>query len=100
MTTVTEIQEAIRNLPRADFVQLMRWLDEHDWDVWDSEIEADSDGGRLGFLINEAAKAKRQGKLFLSRQGNGSETPLRPPLDSGLRRKDGGHAQVSVNGGG
>ena len=59
---MTEIQEAIRSLPRADFLQLMQWLDEHDWDVWDSEIEADSDCGRLDFLINEAAKAKRQGK--------------------------------------
>ena len=43
----------------------MCWLDEHNWNVWVSEIGADSAGGKLDFLINEAARAKRQGKDWI-----------------------------------
>ena len=63
MTTVTEIQGAIRSLPRADYVCLKRWLYEYDWEQWDREIEADSEEGKLDFLLEEAAEAKRQGTL-------------------------------------
>jgi hypothetical protein len=36
-------------------------LSEKDWERWDKEIEADSEAGKLDFLIREAldAKAKR-----------------------------------------
>ena len=63
MTTVTEIQKAIESLPKADYARLKRWVDEYDWEQWDREIEADSEEGRLDFLLDEAAEAKRQGTL-------------------------------------
>ena len=63
MTTVAEIQKAIKDLPKADYARLKRWVDEYDWEQWDREIEADSEEGRLDFLLDEAAEAKRQGSL-------------------------------------
>ena len=63
MTTVAEIQKAIKDLPKADYARLKRWVDEYDWEQWDRQIEADSDEGRLDFLLDEAAEAKRQGTL-------------------------------------
>ena len=63
MTTVTEIQQAIMGLPRSEYAQLRRWLQEYDWEEWDREIEADSEEGKLDFLAAEALDAKRQGTL-------------------------------------
>ena len=63
MSTVTEIQEAIRGLAKDDYDQLMRWLEEYDWRVWDSEIEADSGSGKLDFLAQQAKSAKERGAL-------------------------------------
>ena len=63
MTTIAEIQQAIKSLPKADYTRLKRWVDEYDWEQWDRQIEADSDEGRLDFLLTEAAEAKRQGTL-------------------------------------
>ena len=40
-----------------------RWLTEKDWERWDQEIEADSNSGRLDFLVREAREAKAQGTL-------------------------------------
>ena len=31
MTTVAEIQKAIKDLPKADYARLKRWVDEYDW---------------------------------------------------------------------
>ena len=63
MTNIEELQQAIMNLPRADYARLKRWIDENDWEQWDKQIEADSDEGRLDFLLDEAADAKRRGTL-------------------------------------
>ncbi len=63
MSIVAEIQEAILGLPKSDYVQLRRWLEEHDWSVWDSEISADSGGGKLGILMDEVMEAKQRGTL-------------------------------------
>ena len=63
ITTVAEIQQAIASLPKADYARLKRWVDEYDCEQWDRQIEADSDEGRLDFLLAEAAEANRQGTL-------------------------------------
>ena len=57
-TTIAEIQQAIMSLPKADYTRLKRWVDEYDWEQWDRQIEADSDEGRLDFLLAEAVDAK------------------------------------------
>ena len=63
MTTVVEIQRAIEELTESDYAELREWLLERDWDEWDREIEADSKAGRLNFLDDRLAEAKRQGTL-------------------------------------
>ena len=62
-STISEIQQAIISLPKSDYAQLRHWLSEYDWEEWDRQIEADSDDGKLDFLVDQAAEAKRQGTL-------------------------------------
>jgi hypothetical protein len=63
MTTVQEIQAAIETLPHEDYVRLRQWFSERDWEDWDMQIEADSESGRLDFLIQEAFDEKAKGRL-------------------------------------
>lgn len=63
MSTVSEIQQAIISLSKSDYAQLRRWLNEFDWEEWDQQIEADSDDGKLDFLVDQATEAKRNGTL-------------------------------------
>lgn len=63
MTSVAKIQEEILALSETDYRQLKRWLNELEWDEWDQQIEADSNAGKLDFLIAEAREAKEKGTL-------------------------------------
>ena len=63
MSTLAEIQQAIISLSKSDYAQLRRWLNGYDWEEWDRQIEADSDDGKLDFLVDQVTEAKRQGTL-------------------------------------
>lgn len=63
MSSVTEIESAIRELPEEEFWKLAAWFDELRAEAWDAQIAADSDAGRLDFLFNEAVRERREGKL-------------------------------------
>ena len=63
MTKVQELEIAIDSLPDEQFGELRRWILERDWEKWDRQIEADSDAGRLDFLLREAQEAKARGTL-------------------------------------
>ena len=63
MTKVQEIQTAIESLPREEYVRLRQWFSERDWEQWDKQIEADSETGKLDFLIKEALDEKARGLL-------------------------------------
>ena len=63
MKTVAEIQQAILELTKDDYVHLSRWFHELDWEQWDFEIEHDSSAGRLDFLAEQATQAKADGTL-------------------------------------
>ena len=63
MSSIENIQQAILNLSKAEYIQLRRWLSELDWEEWDQQIEADSADGKLDFLIAEATEAKQRGTL-------------------------------------
>ena len=63
MTKVDKIKAAIDALPEEDYVHLRQWFSEKDWEKWDRQIEADSESGRLDFLIKEALDERRKGKL-------------------------------------
>jgi hypothetical protein len=45
--SVQELENAIRQLSREDFVRLAHWIDEYRADQWDRQIEADILAGRL-----------------------------------------------------
>ncbi len=63
MTSVSEIQQAILTLDKADYRDLIQWINELDWERWDAQIEEDSESGKLDFLEAEALEAKRDGTL-------------------------------------
>ena len=63
MSKVDELKTEIERLPEEDFIELVRWLSEKDWERWDKEIEADSEAGKLDFLVREALEAKTKKTL-------------------------------------
>ena len=63
MTSIPEIQQAIMNLPEAEYVELCRWLLDQDWERWEREFDEDVRAGKLDFLAAEALEAKARGEL-------------------------------------
>lgn len=54
MTTLPEVEAAIKKLPEGDVRQLSVWLQEYLDEVWDRQIEADLASGKLDKLIAKA----------------------------------------------
>jgi len=63
MSNVDQIKAAINALPKRDYIQLRQWFSEMDWQLWDQQIQGDSDAGMLDFLIKEALDEKENGSL-------------------------------------
>ncbi len=63
MSKVDELKTEIEKLPKEEFSELVRWLSEKDWESWDKEIVADSEAGKLDFLVREALDGKAKGTL-------------------------------------
>ena len=63
MTTVQEIKQAILNLPRTEYAEILEWLHELEEEEWDRQIEADALAGKLDFLKERGLTAKRNGTL-------------------------------------
>lgn len=64
MSTVEEIIRSIESLSEEEYARLREWFSERDWEKWDRQIKADSESGKLDFLVKEAhdEKAKRKPK--------------------------------------
>ena len=62
-TNIAKIQEEILALSETDYRQLKQWFNDLEWETWDRQIEADSNAGKLDFLIDEALEAKENGTL-------------------------------------
>ncbi len=54
MSKIDELRADIERLPSEELAELFRWLSEKEWESWDRELEADSQSGRLDFLVREA----------------------------------------------
>ncbi len=54
MTTLPEIESAIKQLPENDIRQLAAWLQSYLDEMWDQQIEADLASGKLDNLIAKA----------------------------------------------
>src|SRR6267143_3929429 len=63
MSKIDELKAEIESLPSEEFAEIFRWLSEKDWERWDKEIEADSQAGKLDFLLREAREEKDKGSL-------------------------------------
>ena len=63
MSNVDQIKAAINALPKLEYTQLRQWFSEKDWQLWDQQIQGDSDAGMLDFLIKEALDEKENGSL-------------------------------------
>lgn len=51
--TVKEIETAIMQLSLDELLELSNWLAEYQAQVWDEQIEADLEAGRLDLLLAE-----------------------------------------------
>ncbi|MEO8682141.1 MAG: hypothetical protein ABI665_24045 [Vicinamibacterales bacterium] len=62
MTTVAEISGAVKRLPKRDLARFRKWFAEYDAAVWDRQIEADVEAGKLDALIREARRDHKAGR--------------------------------------
>jgi hypothetical protein len=63
MSKLDKLKNRIERLSQEEFNELVRWLSEKEWERRDKEIEADSEAGRLDFLLREALDEKAKGTL-------------------------------------
>ena len=54
MTTLTQIEAAIKQLPKSELHQLATWLQNYVDDEWDKQLEEDFEAGKLDGLIAQA----------------------------------------------
>jgi len=54
MTTLVEIEAAIKQLPEQDARRLAAWLQDYLEDAWDRQLEAAAAAGKLDGLIAQA----------------------------------------------
>ena len=62
MTTIGEIEEAVRRLSRAELAAFREWFDRFDAEAWDRQFEQDAREGRLDNFANEALEDFREGR--------------------------------------
>lgn len=54
MSTIQEIETAIQQLPPTAVHQVVSWLQDYREELWDREIAADAQAGKLDALMEEA----------------------------------------------
>ena len=62
MSTVQDIEKAIRQLSPEDLVALRTWFAAFDAEQWDQQFEEDVAAGRLESLAQEAIQDLREGR--------------------------------------
>lgn len=62
MSTVDEIEAAIRRLSPDELAAFREWFAEFDADAWDRQLERDVAAGRLDKLADEAMSDLRDGR--------------------------------------
>ena len=62
MSSVDEIEDAIRKLPEEDLITLRAWFAEFDAAAWDCQFERDVAQGRLDALADEALRDLCEGR--------------------------------------
>ncbi|MDO9169502.1 MAG: hypothetical protein Q7U18_10530 [Methylobacter sp.] len=54
MTSIQAIEQAVQQLPAHELAEFRRWFAQFDEAVWDAQIEADANTGKLDALAAEA----------------------------------------------
>ena len=62
MSEVEQIEKRIESLSTADLIELRKWFFEFDARIWDQQIEADSNAGKLDDLVAETRSDHEPGK--------------------------------------
>lgn len=62
MSTIEQIEDAVRRLPPDDRATFRAWFAEFDADDWDRQFERDVEEGRLDELAEEALRDLREGR--------------------------------------
>jgi hypothetical protein len=62
MSTVDEIEQAIRNLGPQDLAALRQWFAAFDAEQWDRQLDQDVAAGRLDWLAEEARRDLTEGR--------------------------------------
>ena len=62
MTTVDEIEKAIRDLRPEDLAALRQWFAVFDAELWDRRIEQDAVAGRIDWLAEEGLRDLSEGR--------------------------------------
>jgi hypothetical protein len=62
MTTVDEISGVVKRLPKKELARFRKWFAEYDANVWDRQLDADAQAGKLDALIREAQRDHRAGR--------------------------------------
>ena len=61
MSTVEEIEKAIDQLPKHEFLKIREWVQNRFEDEWDQEFENDALSGNLDALAEQALAEHRAG---------------------------------------
>jgi hypothetical protein len=61
MSTIEQIEDAVRRLSPAELADFRNWFAEFDGALWDRQIEQDAAAGRLDSLAEEALQDLREG---------------------------------------
>jgi len=62
MSTVEEIESAVRQLPSEELAAFRNWFAEFDAEAWDRQFEADVAAGRLDALADKALRDLHEGR--------------------------------------
>lgn len=62
MSTIEQIEQAVRELTPDERAKFRSWFAQFDADEWDRQLEADVAAGRLDWLIREAREDNKAGR--------------------------------------
>jgi hypothetical protein len=62
MSTIQEIEQAIRNLTPQDLAALRQWFAAFDAELWDRQMEQEVAAGRLDWLAEEGLRDLGEGR--------------------------------------
>jgi hypothetical protein len=64
MLTVQELENEVARLPREELSRFRAWFDQFDAQIWDRQIEADANSGKLDELATRAIADFNAGKYY------------------------------------